>query len=150
LAAVGVAAAEMLPVMIERKRRIHGWYAENMSKRPELKGIRLQHESDGDDSVWWINAALLPEGMDGEEVGMQLMKDFPDIEIRPGFFPLGNMEIFKSTWNRPCPNAELLYKRLVCLPSSNQLQEVDIERVCGALVDAICAVSKKSTGSTEK
>ena len=23
----------------------------------------------GDDSVWWINAALLPEGLSGEEVG---------------------------------------------------------------------------------
>lgn len=79
--------------------------------------------------------------MCGEDVGMQLMKSFPDIEIRPGFYPLNSMAIFQSEWSRPCPNAELLYKRLVCLPSSNQLQKGDVERVCDALVEAIRAVS---------
>eukprot|EP00928_Gymnodinium_smaydae_P067344 TRINITY_DN5030_c0_g3_i1.p1 TRINITY_DN5030_c0_g3~~TRINITY_DN5030_c0_g3_i1.p1 ORF type:complete len:746 (-),score=128.20 TRINITY_DN5030_c0_g3_i1:134-2221(-) len=145
LAAVGCAAAEMLPVMIERKRAIHAWYEKSIEARPQLKGIRLQQESPGDESVWWINAALLPDGMCGEEVGMQLMKLYPDIEIRPGFFPLGSMAIFKSKFNMPCPNAELLYKRLVCLPSSNQLLQEDVERVCSALVEAIEAVQKKES-----
>lgn len=141
LAAVGCAAAEMLPVMMERKRAIHGWYEDGIAARPALKGVRLQQASEGDDSVWWINAALLPDGLCGEDVGMQLMKSFPDIEIRPGFYPLNSMAIFQSEWSRPCPNAELLYKRLVCLPSSNQLQKGDVERVCDALVEAIRAVS---------
>jgi len=141
LAAVGCAAAEMLPVMMERKRAIHSWYEDGIAARPALKGVRLQQASEGDDSVWWINAALLPDGLSGEDVGMQLMKSFPDIEIRPGFYPLNSMAIFQSEWSRPCPNAELLYKRLVCLPSSNQLQKDDVERVCDALVEAIRAVS---------
>jgi len=142
LAAVGCAAAEMLPVMIERKQAIHSWYEKGFAARPELKGVKMQLASPGDDAVWWINAALMPEGLGGEEVGMQLMKSFPDIEIRPGFFPLGKMAIFQSSWSLPCPNAELLYNRLVCLPSSNQLQEEDIERVCDALVDAMNTVKQ--------
>merc|ERR1740121_3069031 len=135
LAAVGCAAAEMLPTMVERKRAIHKWYEEGFAAHPALKGIRLQKESAGDESVWWINAALLPEGMSGEKVGMQLMKSYPDIEIRPGFYPLNVMTIFKSKFSVPCPNAELVYQRLVCLPSSNQLEKGDIDRVCSALVD---------------
>jgi len=145
LAAVGCAAAEMLPTMVERKRAIHGWYEEAFASHEALKGIRLQKEAPGDESVWWINAALLPEGASGEEVGMRLMKDYPDIEIRPGFFPLNAMKIFKSKWSHPCPNAETLYKRLVCLPSSNQLAKGDVERICGALVDALGAVSARAS-----
>lgn len=146
LAAVGCAAAEMLPLMKERKRAIHGWYEKGLATRPALKAVTLQKEAEGDESVWWLNAALLPAGMSGEKVGMQLMKIYPNIEIRPGFFPLNMMEIFQSAWVQPCPNAELLYDRLVCLPSSNQLTEKDIEQVCDALVEAIglCAAPASS------
>lgn len=141
LAAVGCAAAEMLPLMVERKRAIHGWYTARFANHHALKDITLQKEAPGDESVWWINAALLPEGMSGEEVGMRLMRNCPDIEIRPGFFPLNVMKIFKSKWAHPCPNAEALYRRLVCLPSSNQLEKADVERICDALVGAMAAVS---------
>lgn len=140
LAAVGCAAAEMLPLMIERKRAIHTWYAQKMDAHPALSTITLQKAASDDEPVWWINAALLPDGYNGEEVGMRLMKEFPDIEIRPGFYPMNLMDIFKSKWCRPCPNSELLYKRLVCLPSSNQLTEADIDRVCAALATALAAV----------
>ena len=57
-------------------------YEKGIASRAELQGLRLQlaapgtcfagHEVisfmlAGDDSVWWINAALLPEGLSGEE-----------------------------------------------------------------------------------
>mmetsp|Transcript_66730 Transcript_66730/g.145532 ORF Transcript_66730/g.145532 Transcript_66730/m.145532 type:complete len:685 (+) Transcript_66730:71-2125(+) len=137
LAAVGCASAEMLPVMISRKRAIHGWYMAEFARLPKLHALHLQKCDAGDDPVWWLNSVLLPEGMPSEEVGMQLMKDYPDIEIRPGFYPLHMMPIFQSTWSRPCPNTELLYQRLLCLPSSNLLTEPDVKRICSALVDAL-------------
>jgi len=140
LAAVGCAAAEMLPVMIERKKAIHSWYETGFAARKELQGIQLQKAADGDSPVWWITAALLPDGISGETVGMRLMKDYPDIEIRPGFFPLNIMGIFRSPAVKSCPNSERLYHGLVCLPSSNQLTKPDIERVCDALADALSAV----------
>jgi len=144
LAAVGCASAEMLPVMIERKRAIHEWYKAGFAKREELNCLTLQKAMDADEPVWWINAVLLPNGLSGEEVGMQLMKDYPDIEIRPGFSPLGKMEIFKSEFMRPCPNAEALYHGLVCLPSSNLLTEEDIGRVCDALAHALRTVTSRA------
>merc|ERR1711862_500724 len=114
---------------------IHGWYEDHFAATPELKGIKLQTCAPGDEPVWWITAALLPDGMKGEAVGMRLMDRYPDIEIRPGFYPLHMMAIFKSNWSKPCPNSEVLYSRLICLPSSNQLKESDVKRICGALAD---------------
>jgi len=142
LAAVGCAAAEMFPSVIDRKQRIHSWY-EKYIQRPELAGVKLQSVTPGDTSVWWVNATVMPEGISGEAVGMQIMEDYPDIEIRPGFYPLDQMEIFKHPTVLPCPNTDLLFRRLVCLPSSVNLQEVQVERVCDALVDALGKVSAR-------
>jgi len=141
LAAVGCAAAEMLPVMIERKRAIHSWYKHYFAAMPALSSVKLQLSAEDDEPVWWINSALMPEDISGEEVGTLLMKEYPDIEIRPGFYPLHMMAIFSSSWTQGCPNAELLYKRLVCLPSSSLLAEPDVERICGALAEALQKVT---------
>lgn len=145
LACVGCAAAEMFPEAIARKRRIHGWY-EKYIEVPALKEVKLQSVHKGDGPVWWVNAALMPEGISGEEVGMQLMKDKPDIEIRPGFFPLDQMAIFKHAKVLPCPNTDLLFRRLVCLPSSVQLEEADVARICTGLSEALSIVSQRSAG----
>jgi len=87
---------------------------------------------------------MMPEGICGETVGMKLMQDFPDIEIRPGFFPLDQMAIFKNAANLPCPNTAMLFRRLVCLPSSVNIQEKDVERICGALEETLTKVSEQS------
>lgn len=138
LAAVGCGAAEMLPLMIERKRAIHSWYEKYM-QGAEFEGLKLQSSTPEDRPVWWLNSVLLPEGSEpAETVGMRLMKSNPHIEIRPGFFPLQQMEIFKHpTLAQPCPNSDLLFDRLLCLPSSHQLQEHDIQSICSALAAAI-------------
>lgn len=143
LGAVGTAGAEMLPTVIERKRAIHAWYQKYLA-RPGLEGVKLQKCSDGDTAVWWINAVLLPQDVNAEEVGMSLMKSFPDIEIRPGFFPLDQMTIFQYPGVTPCTNTQLLYRRLLCLPSSVHLQERSIERICMALEESLVGAISKS------
>jgi len=143
LACVGCAAAEMFPTMIDRKRTIHSWYIEYM-KTPGLEGVQMQTPAAGDDPVWWVNSAVLPEGISAEEVGMQLMKDYPDIEIRPGFFPLDQMAIFKHERVVPCPNTDMLFRRLVCLPSSPHLLEQNIQRICTSLAASLKVVSERS------
>mmetsp|Transcript_45612 Transcript_45612/g.105865 ORF Transcript_45612/g.105865 Transcript_45612/m.105865 type:complete len:694 (-) Transcript_45612:35-2116(-) len=134
LGAIGCAAGEMFPVAVERKRAIHNWYVTKIKNAPELCDFQLQQTSKGDSPVWWINTAVLPEGYSAEELGMKLMKQYPHIEIRPGFYPLDKMDIFKSKYAAPCKNSELLYKRLIALPSSVHLQESDVDTVVQALV----------------
>jgi len=140
LAAVGCASVEMLPLMIERKRAIHDCYEACFATHVSLRDVELQKGLPGNEPVWWLNAALLPSGMSAEEIGLQLMQGYPDIEIRPGFYPLHLMKIFQSDFSRPCPNAEDLYSRLICLPSSNTLTASGVERVCGALAAAVVSI----------
>lgn len=142
LAAVGCASVEMLPLMIERKRAIHDCYEACFATHVSLRDVELQKGLPGNEPVWWLNAALLPSGMSAEEIGLQLMQGYPDIEIRPGFYPLHLMKIFQSDFSRPCPNAEDLYSRLICLPSANVLTASGVERVCGALAAAVVSISR--------
>jgi len=205
LGAVGLAAVENLPVMIERKRRIHGWYKQymdsedsNLEKQPENNAprpLRLAMEEEGtddssggggvesespdkpaptvhavaleftvsevldfqktrpgDEPVWWLNSLRLarhrlpndlqqalkkkyeenPAFNIAEAVGMLLMKRNPHIEIRPAFFPLHKMSPFAKA-ARPCPNCDLVYQTLLCVPSSALLEESDVREVCSAL-----------------
>ncbi|KAF4702283.1 hypothetical protein FOZ63_018239, partial [Perkinsus olseni] len=140
LGAVGVAAAEMLPVMISRKRTIHAWYEEHLGDLIKSDMIQLQNFEPTDEPVWWLNAVFLRvDGLRGETVGMELMRMAPEIEIRPGFFPLGMMKPFQGGTSLPCPVAELLYEKILCLPSSHNLTERDVRHVCATLKKALCS-----------
>jgi len=159
LGALGLAACENLPVMVERKRKIHEWYQtymspEKLTPREELhdilKEIKFQQGKSYDKPVWWINSLLLP--INAEKVGMLLMQKYPHIEVRPAFYPLHTMDIFIDHAEQ-CPNAEFLYDRLLCLPSSANLEEEDIQEICSAvrecLHDIIVKDGDKATTTPE-
>ena len=164
LGAVGLAASENLPVMIQRKRMIHDGYEKHLANK---LGVALQKAHHVDQSVWWANSCIVPAGCSAERIGMNLMKECPEIEIRPGeffffvqffvsvrpceneqirdkfdkfiqisyvkfpkgFYPLHLQRPFREASILPCPNSELLYDRIICLPSSPNLSKQDVEHV---------------------
>jgi dTDP-4-amino-4,6-dideoxygalactose transaminase len=139
LAAVGLASAEALPANIDRKIRIHDMYAEGFAG----SGLTLQQQHPLDKPVWWLNSVVLPKdvGFTAEELGHSIMENYPDIEVRPAFFPLHTMAPFKAG-AQPCPNAEEVYRRLFCLPSSAQLSDDNIKYIVSSVLEQ---VKKKSS-----
>lgn len=164
LGAVGLAAVENLPVMIQRKRQIHEWYRENLLSSTSMDDetgtalrsfLRLQTPKPRDEPVWWLNSLkidvpALPSIVQAriqakqassksfnlaESVGLLLMQKNPHIEIRPAFFPLHKMSTFAKA-AQPCPNCEEVYNTLLCVPSSAQLESEDVREVCNALKEA--------------
>lgn len=132
LAAVGLAACENLPCMIDNKQRIHNGYMAAL----EGSKLRMQQPDPGVRPVWWLNSVMLPEGCNAEQVGMGIMAAHPEIEVRPAFFPLHTMKPFRAN-ARPCPNAELVYRRLFCLPSSAMLRDADVSHVAACVLEAV-------------
>lgn len=134
LAAVGLAASENLPAMIDNKARIHAGYQRAL----EGSILTMQHADPGVVPVWWLNAVRLPEGCarSAEEVGMSIMQAHPEIEVRPAFFPLHTMKPFRAN-ARPCPNAEEVYRRLLCMPSSALLTDEDVAHVAASVRSAV-------------
>lgn len=134
LAAVGLAAAETLPVTIQAKTRIHQRYAEAFSGSV----LKLQYADPLERPVWWLNSVLLPKGtpFSAEKLGLSIMEANPEVEVRPAFYPLHWMAPFKES-ARPCPVAEDIYGRLFCLPSSAHLGDGDVAHVANAVLDAL-------------
>lgn len=143
LAAVGIAGAENLPLMMQKKRLIHGWY----KKYIDLP-VTFQKPGEKDEPCWWLNSIILPPKGDetlpftAEEVGMKLMELYPHIETRPAFYPLNQMAPFQPS--QDCPNAELLYEKLLCLPSSAKLEEEDVKEIAAALRHTVDELRRKS------
>lgn len=129
--------------MVDNKRKIHTWYLREMSAYVDAGYIQFQQPKKLDEPVWWLNSIMLdkskldPARLKGlentaEAVGMALMKKYPNIEIRPAFFPLNTMSTF-SAHAEACPNAQKVYDTLFCVPSSALLTESDIKEVCAAV-----------------
>ena len=128
LAAVGSAVADDFPRILSRKREIHSWYLEYLSNDPR---VAFQQVSDSALPVYWITAVVLV--VHAESVGTALMKRFPEVEIRPGFYPLHLQDSFMAN-SLPCPNAEFLFNHILCLPSSINLSREDVAYVCNSLL----------------
>lgn len=142
LGAVGVAACENLPVMIEKKRRIHEWYMENLK---DVSYLKFQETRPTDAPVWWLNSIKIMRPNDtglenmAEAVGMEIMKNHPNVEIRPAFYPLHKMSSFEKH-AQPCPNSEQIYDSMFCVPSSALLTETDVMEVCAAVKESLLSV----------
>ena len=131
VAAVALAGAESLPNVIAKKREINSWYRQHFSQ--------CQTPTSADQGVFWINAVRLP--IPAEAVGMELIRRCPGIEIRPGFYPLHQQPPFgECSRNQSCPNAETLFKHVICLPSSVRLAREDVEYICKNLQDVIAEI----------
>jgi perosamine synthetase len=137
LAAVGVAAAENLPVMIESKQRIHDMYKSAVMGATGGEGLRMQGSHPDERPVWWLNCIMIPEDskFGAEDLGMQIMHDHPEVEIRPAFYPLHMMKPFMEK-AQACPNAEQVYRRLLCVPSSGLLLDEDVRHVASCVIKA--------------
>lgn len=120
-AAVALAGAKSFVDQVDKKRRIHQWYCKHLCCR-----IDFQIPSNFDTSVHWLNAIILPCA--AEPIGTALALKCPEIEIRPGFYPLS-----RQYGNSVCVNSEYLYKHVICLPSSTKLLEEDIVYICEQL-----------------
>lgn len=93
-AALGLAQLERIEELVEQKRRIFSWYAEDLR---DLDGIELNYESPETSIVCWMVTVVLDEklGLQKEEL-MRLM-DEQNIDCRPFFFPLSSIPAYYDT-----------------------------------------------------
>ena len=131
VAAVALGGVSEFEKTIMRKKLIHSWYLECFNHTQHL--IQTQQPSDTDIPVYWINAFIL--SIPAEPVGMELIRRFPHIEIRPGFYPL-HLQTNNYQPNQ-FQNSEHLFKHIICLPSSIKLQRDDIKFIAHALLSVI-------------
>lgn len=131
-AAVGVAQLEQIEYFTERKR----WMANEYSIRlKSLEEIQLPVEFGNVVHSYWLFTIFLAEGFEKEKTVIIKKLQRLGIEIRPIFYPINQMPIYKDFINEnDCyPVSEKLFLSGISLPSSASITISEIERITNAL-----------------
>ena len=126
LGAIALAQMENFPRILQIKRSIGEKYAELLRNEPE---IILQRRIDNSEPVYWLNAIVLKNKTKEEvrEIGKKLIEK--QIEIRPGFWPLGDLEYLKKYSFGTQEKGNYLFDHMIILPSSVNLAKNDFDGV---------------------
>ena len=132
-AAIGCAQLEKIEDIIDRKRKLAGYYSENLGDVP---GLQLPVEKTYAKNVYWMYHVVLSEdfGLPRDAV-MKKLGDY-GIETREAFIPYNMQEIFiRRGWVKgdECPVANHVAENGFYIPSSPSLEEKELEYIVGKI-----------------
>ena len=93
-AALGLAQLERLAELVERKRRIFGWYRQRLEGVP---GLTLNAEPEGTRNSYWMVTVIVNRelGVSKEQILTALRQQ--EIDCRPFFYPLSSLAAYRGT-----------------------------------------------------
>jgi perosamine synthetase len=124
-AAIGLAQLEMVDTILEKKRRVAGWYRDKLRHLP----LELQTEVEGTRHSFWMCSALAADEFTRDGLRAHLRQR--GVETRPTFHPAHTMPVFHT--NERFPVAEGIGQRGLSLPSYPALSEDLVDRVCASI-----------------
>lgn len=130
-AALGVAQLEQLDTFLKRKKEINKFYKNEINK---IDGLSILDSPEYSSNNHWINILQIDPKLFKFDKN-QLMKylDENRIQTRP-IWKLNHLQTpFKNFENYKIDNAHKLVDRCLCLPSSANLSNSDLERIAEAL-----------------
>lgn len=127
LAAVGRGQLEKLDEKVARRKEINLTYQEALGGLP---GLSFMPDAPYGEPNHWLTVILITPslfGADREDVRLALEAE--NIESRPVWKPMHMQPVFAGCRVRGGAVSEDLFARGLCLPSGNQMTDVDLERV---------------------
>ncbi len=132
-AAIGVAQMSKLENILERKKDIASKYKQYLGNLP---GITLPVELPHVSNVYWLYTILIdPDiaGISAENLMLQLRE--VKIDSRPVFPPVHKQPVYNT--GQSLPNSEYISSTGLSLPSSPELRDIDIEKICSTIKQSI-------------
>ncbi|MCC9136198.1 aminotransferase class I/II-fold pyridoxal phosphate-dependent enzyme [Pontibacter silvestris] len=129
-AGIGRGQIEVLETRVKQRREIYNYYREKLQ---DIEGIIFKPEPKGCFSNRWLTTVLLSEDLkvSPEEVRQTLEKE--NIETRLLWKPMHLQPLFKDSLYYGDGLSEKLFNRGLCLPSSSNLSEEELDKVVKAL-----------------
>jgi aminotransferase in exopolysaccharide biosynthesis len=126
-AALGVAQLEMLPGFLERKRKIYRQYLTGLK---DVEGLGIAEVPENADNNHWMNVIQIDSARFGtDREGLMDRLEQNGIETRP-VWALNHMQKpYRDCQTYQIVHAKRLVKDSLCLPSSTNLSDEDIQFV---------------------
>jgi dTDP-4-amino-4,6-dideoxygalactose transaminase len=134
-ASIGLAQLEQLDGFVSKRRQINANYKKLLSP---LEGLTFQEDSESTKANFWLTGVLIDEkitGISNECLRITLMKK--GIETRFLWKPLHMQPVFKKTPYYGGNNAENMFKRGLCLPSSANLTFADQQKIAAVFLEEL-------------
>ena len=93
-AALGLAQLERIEELVDCKRRIFGWYEQELSG---VEGVILNHEAPGTKNTYWMVTAILDPKFGLEKVQVMDLMNEKNIDCRPFFHPLSSIPAYEGS-----------------------------------------------------
>ncbi len=137
LAALGRSQLRRADHEVQSRRTIREWYR---SRLEDLPGIAVQMDHDNGASNAWLTVARIAK--DRYRNGPTRVREGlarNNIEARPVWKPLHQQPIFQDSTAFLTGAADSLFEEGLCLPSSSQMTEADVERVCARIAMSLAS-----------
>ena len=130
-AALGVAQLEQLPGFLKRKQEFHKRYHTDLR---DLRGLSVADVPDYADNNHWLNILVIDSAEYGEN-REELMKRLEDngIQTRPVWALNHLQKPYRNHQNYQIKQANRLVATSLCLPSSTNMSDKDIQKVIAQL-----------------
>ena len=130
-AALGVAQLEQLPSILKRKKEIYNFYQSTIEN---IDGLSLSKVPDYADSNHWLNLLQIDNKVYNEDREV-LMKRLEEngIQTRPVWKLNHEQKSYEDCQYYKIEKAEKLVKNSLCLPSSSNLSNENLNKIVSAL-----------------
>jgi perosamine synthetase len=130
-----LAQLERIEQLLEKKRTIFQWYRHRLA---DVAGIQLNVEPPDFVNSYWMTTVVLDPAFGLTTTDIRSKFDEYGIDVRPFFHPLSSLPAFAGSPNvreaqRGNKIAYSISPRAFNLPSALQLNEAQVDRVCGLL-----------------
>ena len=132
-AAVGLAQVERLGEIVAARRRVADWYAARLHAQP---GIRMPVDVAGTRGVCWMEAIRIGPEFGTSRDGLREALAARGIETRTFFIPVHRQPIYFAQFrDASFPVADALCESGLYLPTSEVLDEADVDWICRQVLD---------------
>ena len=133
-AALGLGQLQRVDHLIEAKREIFSWYAEELAGVP---GITLNHETEWARSIYWMTSILVDPACGIDRDGMRAALAADGIDTRPTFPLISTYPIWDERRAVPARVAATIADRGINLPSGVRLRRDQVARIGEAVRRAV-------------
>ncbi len=122
-AALGITQLKKLEKIIDKKNKIREYYIKELS---EIKEINFPKINPRCEPVHWFTNIMIPSA---KKLSEFLLKK--EIQTRRFFYPIYKQPCYKNfNFNKNFPNSEYAYNCGLSLPSSYNLTDNELEKIC--------------------
>ena len=132
-AAFGLGQLERVDELVEMKRRLFGWYDEQLRGVPN---VRLNYEVEGARSIYWMTSLLLDEKAGVTRDALRDALNKRNVDSRPVFPTISQYPIWPVA-QAPLPVAKRVAQQAINLPSGVCLRRAEVDYVCRCIKEIL-------------